>query len=112
MIYKQIARYIDSDLTGKCREITMFPEKGWNREYLINYKGPGFLAVVKIWLFPLLSHMQVVSLSQAYCVSLLELITEEGRVWAKSFDGEKAWPSIKHAILSGLEDFVFHFKIT
>jgi hypothetical protein len=56
--------------------------------------------------------MQVVSLSQASCVSLLELVTEEGRVGAKSFDGEKAWPSIKHAILSGLEDFVFHFKIT
>jgi hypothetical protein len=42
------ARYSDNDLTGKCREITMFPEKGWNREYLINYKGPGVLAVVKI----------------------------------------------------------------
>jgi hypothetical protein len=56
---------------------------------------------------PSLSRQQVVSLSQSSCMALVELkLTGEGRKggggWsgAKSYDREKAWPSIKHSILS------------
>ncbi len=49
---------------------------------------------------------QVVSLSQSSCVPPVELIpTGEvgggGGRGAKSYDGEKAWSSVNHSILSG-----------
>jgi hypothetical protein len=58
-----------------------------------------------IWLLPHpLSCQQVVCLSQSSCVSLVEL-TDRREVGvgggAKPCDGEKAWPSINHSILSG-----------
>jgi hypothetical protein len=71
------------------------------REHWTIYREPGFLAVV--WFgfsptpFPLLSSQQDVSLSQSPCVLPVELSYGSG---AKSYDREKAWPSINHSILS------------
>jgi hypothetical protein len=38
---------------------------------------------------------------------------EGGGDWggAKKFDGEKAWPSINHLILSGLHDYILIYEI-
>ncbi len=55
-----------------------------------------------IWLLPHprpLPRQQVVSLSQSYCGSPVEL-TDGRRGGAKSYDGEKAWSPINHSILS------------
>jgi hypothetical protein len=58
-----------------------------------------------IWFLPHpLSRQQVFSLSQSSCVSSVELTDERGgeQGWegTKSRDGEKAWSSINHTILS------------
>jgi hypothetical protein len=73
-------------------------------EYWLMYRGPGFLVVV---LFgsqptpPALSCQQVVALSQSSCVSPAKLADGEGGGGgAKSYDGRKAWSSIKYSILS------------
>jgi hypothetical protein len=54
---------------------------------------------------PLLSRQLVVSFSHSSCVSPVELTDERGGRGggrgAKSYDGEKAWPSINYSILSG-----------
>jgi hypothetical protein len=56
-----------------------------------------------IWLLalplPLLSRLQVVSLSRSSCVSPVELSDGRGGRGAKSYDHEKAWSSINHSIL-------------
>ncbi len=75
------------------------------------YRRPSVLAVV--WFgssptpFPL-SHQLVISLSQSSCVSPVELIDGGGGGGGggrgtKSYDREKAWPSIIHTILSGMK---------
>ncbi len=76
------------------------------REYLMIYRGPGFLAVVHIIRllamhpsFPP-SLQQVVSLSQSSCVSPVELTGGKGGRGAKSYDGEKTRPSINNSIIS------------
>ncbi len=81
---------------------------GITRKYWMNYRLPGFLAVVWFGSSPHpvpLFHQQVVSLSQSSCVSPVELTDGRGRGmvggWAKSYDGEKAWSSINQLILSG-----------
>jgi hypothetical protein len=68
-----------------------------------------------IWLlvihpFPPSSHQQVVSPSQSSYLSPVELTGERrgrgcrvGRIQIKSYDRKKAWPSINHSILSGLQ---------
>jgi hypothetical protein len=56
------------------------------------------------------SSQQVVSISQSFCVSAVERRLKrgdwreggEGGRGAELYDREKAWPSIKHSILSGL----------
>ncbi len=49
-----------------------------------------------------LSRQQITSLSQSSCLSPVELIlTGEGGRGAKSYDRERAWPSINHSILFG-----------
>jgi hypothetical protein len=71
------------------------------------YRGPGILAVVLSNSLPTpfpFSHEQVVYLSQSFCVSPVELTDGRGGGGgrrAKSFDREKARPSIIHSILSG-----------
>ncbi len=55
-----------------------------------------------------------VSLSQSFCVSPVKLIlTKEGRGWvgAKSCDGEKAWYSINHSLLSGVQPETGIFRV-
>ncbi len=60
------------------------------------------------------SREQVVSLSQSSCVPPVEFTEGPSRVrgrerggWgAKSYDGEKAWPSINHSLLSALSNMV------
>ncbi len=87
------------------------------REYWIIYRGPGFLAVV--WFGSLLtfSHHPLPSVScLSYLVWLVcrrsSLLTEGGegggRV-TKSYNCEKAWPSINHLILadSPLPSYLF-----
>jgi hypothetical protein len=69
-----------------------------NREYLMIYRGPGFLAVVLFGSSPCTPF--VVSLSQSSCVSPVELTNGRGGRGAKTYDDEKAWPSINHSILS------------
>jgi hypothetical protein len=71
------------------------------KDYLMYSRGPGFLASCKICLFPLPSPPPVSKMS--LCVSPVELILKggEGEV-AKSYDGEKAWPSIILYLLSDL----------
>ncbi len=73
------------------------------REYWMIYRGPGFLEDEMIWLLPHhLSRQLVVSLSQSPCVSLVELTNGTGNGGgAQSYDGEKAWSSINHSLLSG-----------
>jgi hypothetical protein len=60
-----------------------------------------------------LSRQQVFSLSQSSCVSPVELIDIRGGVWdgagAKSYDDEKAWPSINLSIFSGTAQTGTHF---
>jgi hypothetical protein len=65
-----------------------------------------------IWLQPIptsLSRQQIVSLSQSSCMTPVEL--NDGRGGragggeeAKSYDGEKAWSSIYHSVLSELSN--------
>ncbi len=67
------------------------------------YRGPGFLTVVWFGSSPTpFSREQVVSLSQSFCVSPDELIDGwvDGQGTKSSYDGEKAWPSINHSIIS------------
>ncbi len=80
---------------------------GSSREYWMIPKGPGFLAVV--WFGssptpfpPLLSASCLFFLSLPVC-RRSSLLTGEGGGGgggAKSYDGEKAWLSINHSILS------------
>jgi hypothetical protein len=78
---------------------------GTVREYLMIYKGAGFLAFVVFGSSPiLLSRQQVVSLSQSSCASPVELTDGRrggGGGWggAKSYDGEQAWSSVNHSML-------------
>ncbi len=66
--------------------------------------------MIRLLVHPLhpLPRQQVVSLSQSYCVSPVELTAgrgggEGGRgVKIKSHDRKKAWPSINHSICSGV----------
>jgi hypothetical protein len=72
-----------------------------------------------IWLLPhplapLPSANCTVSLTQSSCVSPVELTDGDGRGRAgqggheaKSYDIEKAWSSINHSILSGLETSLY-----
>ncbi len=59
--------------------------------------------------WPTPSRQQVVSLSQSSCVSPIELTDRiagrEGGRGAELYDGEKAWTSINHLILSGYNTF-------
>ena len=86
---------------------------GWPREYWMKYRGSGFLAFV--WFgsslalspLPLLLSASCLSPSRSSCVPPVE--RERGRGWGRSqnsFDGEKAWSSINHWILSGLAHFI------
>jgi hypothetical protein len=71
------------------------------REYLMYYRGPGFLAVIPPPLPP--PNKQVVSLFQSSCVSPVEFTDGRGGgkgEGAKLYDGEKPWSSIYHSILS------------
>jgi hypothetical protein len=55
---------------------------GENREYLMYYKGPGFLYVVLFGSLPLpslLSRQQIVSLAQSLCVLPVELTEGIGK---------------------------------
>jgi hypothetical protein len=45
---------------------------------------------------------QLVSLSQSFCVSLVEPTAGRGGRGAKLYDSEKDWSSINHLILSGV----------
>jgi hypothetical protein len=68
-----------------------------NREYSMIYRGPGFLAH--------LSREQVFH-SQSYCVSPAELTDGRGGGrCAKSYNREKALPSINYSIGSDLNPF-------
>jgi hypothetical protein len=73
------------------------------KDYLMYYRGPGFLARCKICLVPL--GLPSPPLPLASCVyvcrpsSLLKKWNGEG---AKSYDGEKAWSSIILCLLSDL----------
>ncbi len=60
------------------------------------YRGPGFLAFVWFGFSPPLSHQQVVTLSQSYCMSPVEHSNGRGGGGGggKSYDRDKAWPSI------------------
>jgi hypothetical protein len=69
------------------------------------YRVPGFLAIAWFGSFPLLSRQ--LSLSQSSCVPTVEFTDgrERGRgegEGAKSYDGEKAWSSVIHKLLSVL----------
>ncbi len=72
------------------------------REYWMNYRGPRFLAVV--WFNPPLSS---VSSTMRRLTGRLRkrnnFLTGGGGEGegAKSYDGEKAWSSLNHSILSG-----------
>ncbi len=71
------------------------------REYWMIYRGPGFLAAVWFGFPPSpFCGQQVVSLSQSFCVSLNDGRRGGCGRGAKSYDGEKAWPSINQSILS------------
>jgi hypothetical protein len=77
------------------------------REYLMYYRVPDFLAILCFGSSTApssLSRQQVVSLflSLPLCHQRSSLLTGEGGgggVGAKSYDSEKAWSSINHAIL-------------
>jgi hypothetical protein len=77
-----------------------------SREYWMIYRGPGFLAVVYNSaphppLSPLSSPSLFLSLPVCRRSSLLTEWGGRGGRGAKSYDLEKAWPSINHSILSG-----------
>jgi hypothetical protein len=55
---------------------------GETREYLMIYRGAGFLAVVMIWFFTP-ARQQAVYLSQSSCVPPVELTDGRGGVGAK-----------------------------
>jgi hypothetical protein len=66
------------------------------------YRGTGFFSrgrMIRLQARPSSRQQLVVSLSQSSCVSPVEL-TEGGG--GKTYDREKAWPSINHLILSAL----------
>ncbi len=68
------------------------------------YRGPGLTVFVWFGSSPTPCPQQVVSLSQSFCLSPLELT--DGGGWGeepKSYDGEKALSSINHSILSGYQ---------
>jgi hypothetical protein len=73
------------------------------------YREPAFSRSYDVAPPPTLSCQQVVSVSQSSCVSPVELTDgiggEEGGGGAKTYDGEKAWSSINHSILSGWSGF-------
>ncbi len=102
-----LQQYINSHCVLKSR--SSFPIRGKVnqrlyvcREYLMYYRVPGLFAIVCFGSYPL-SRQQVVSLPQPSRVSPVELTDRRGRiqvgVGAKSYDGEKAWSSINHALL-------------
>jgi hypothetical protein len=71
------------------------------------YRGSGFLDVVFFGSSPTPypPHPSVITLSLSSYVLLVELTDGEGGGGgrgAKSYDGEKAWSSTKHSILSGV----------
>ncbi len=81
-------------------------QKYVGRDYWTIYRGPGFLAVVRLdWLLPYpspLSSQQVVSLFQSSWVAYRAYWWERGMGGGaryKSYDSEKSWSSINHAIL-------------
>ncbi len=100
----------------QCHKIFVFRLLSWivlSREYRMIYRGPGFLAVVRCGSSPALSplpsfcNLSLFLSLPARCQS--SFLTEEVGDWgggggrgAKSYDGEKAWSSINHSILSGL----------
>ncbi len=75
------------------------------REHWMFYKGPGFLTILLFVHAPLLH-----PLTSAKCLSFSVSVCVAGRAYlrkevgsgrgAKSYDHEKAWPSINHSILS------------
>ncbi len=69
---------------------------------LMIFREPGFTAVIWFGSFPPLLSASCLSFS-VFLVSPLEL-TREGGVGqgAKSYDGENAWSSLYHSILSGV----------
>jgi hypothetical protein len=76
------------------------------RESFVNYRGPGFLAVVWfVSLPPPFSRQKVGpwTLDIGRLRKRDNLLTGEGE-GAKSCDGEKAWSSINHSIISGYSD--------
>ncbi len=79
-----------------------YEKMGKTREYWINYSGPGFLAVVWLGSPPPLPSSSCLFLSFPVW-RWKSLLTGEGQGGdgAKSDDGEKAWPSTNHSILSG-----------
>ncbi len=80
----------------------------FNSEYLMIYRGPGFLAAV--WFGSSLTPgQQLVSLSQSSGVFPVQLTAGRGGKGvgggggAQSYGREKAWPSRNHSILSALQ---------
>ncbi len=76
--------------------------RDWKYDYWIaRYRGPGFLdSAPRPPLSPILPSASCL-LSQSSFVSLVELTDGGGGRETKSYDGEKAWPSITHSILPG-----------
>ncbi len=79
------------------------------REYLMIYWGPGFPVVVLLGStptsIPFLLSASCLSSSQSSCVSPVDLTQGRGGRGAKSYDGEKACPSINNSIISA-EDWL------
>ncbi len=59
-----------------------------------------------IWILSLIFLQKVVSLSQSFCVSLVELIEGrgEGGGWKSQIFGKKTWSPINHSLLLGVEE--------
>ncbi len=89
--------------------ISIWSSEGKNRDYWMNFWGPGFLAVILFCFWPIfLPPFPVRKLSLFLSLPVCHrwsLLSEEagggGEGGAKSYDREKAWSSINHPILSG-----------
>jgi hypothetical protein len=75
----------------------------YSREYWTIYGGPGFLAVIWFGSTPTLSPLPT---SVSWVGETHEVCDRESTCWrergegTESYDPKKAWPSIKHSILS------------